>query len=111
MKRLLTMVALPVVALPVIALSASLAGCSEPAPFYYNHNEFNRSSPTFARDPDDLKEVSVCYAKSSTTPQAVTKMAVDRCAAFGKQAVFRDQDVLNCPMTAPVRAIYDCVAP
>ena len=92
-----------------VALGACLAGCAKTEPFYYNLNEFNRSLPTFAKGPPVLEEVGVCYAKSSTTADAVRDMAVSRCAAYGKQAVFRSQDVLNCPMTAPVRAMYDCV--
>lgn len=95
----------------LLVLAVCLAGCGTAEPYYYKADEFNRNLPTFAREPADITEVGVCYAKSSTTAETVRDMAVSRCAAFGKQAVFRGQDVLNCPMRTPVRAMYDCVAP
>ncbi len=95
----------------LLVLAACLAGCSASEPFYYKVSEFNRNLPTFAKEPADIAEVGICYAKSSTTAETVRDMAVSRCAVFGKQAAFRGQDVLNCPMRTPVRAMYDCVAP
>lgn len=94
-----------------LVLAVCLAGCGVAEPFYYKVSEFNRNLPTFAKEPPDISEVGICYAKSSTTAETVRDMAVSRCAAFGKRAVFRNQDALNCPMRTPVRAMYDCVAP
>lgn len=95
----------------LLVVAACLAGCGTAEPFYDKASEFNRSQPYFAKEPPDISEVGICYAKSSTTAETVSGMAVARCAAFGKRAVFRSQDVLNCPMRTPVRAMYDCVAP
>lgn len=94
-----------------LLLFAWLAACGGVEPFYYKADEFNRASPTFVKEPSDIKAVGICYAKSSTTAEMVRDMAVARCAAYGKQAEFRGQDMLNCPILAPMRAIYACVAP
>lgn len=94
-----------------VLLSGLVAGCTNIEPFVHRPEEFNRSAPGFGRTPDDIDRVDICYARQGTTPETVSSLAAEECGRYGKRAVFAGQDVLNCPLIAPARARYQCVAP
>ena len=94
----------------VLFLITSVSACSTP-PYVYKSGEFNRSSVQFAKEPDDISTVIVCYSSYSGTPQDIMKLALDRCAEYGKKAVYESQSYLNCPLATPVAAHYICEAP
>lgn len=87
-----------------------LAACAR-EPYIYNAEEFNRESPSFAKKLTDRQNVEICYAKQTTTPEALLNLAGLACEEFGKKAVFQKQDLLTCPMMTPTRAVFSCVAP
>ena len=95
----------------LFGLLPAVAGCSGPPPHIHEPDEFNRESKTFGKQPEDLDSVAICYARRSTTPQAVREMAQAACGKYGKAAVFRDQDYLQCPLITPARANFACVEP
>ncbi|MCB2101209.1 MAG: hypothetical protein KDE22_10095 [Rhodobacterales bacterium] len=95
----------------VLASLFLLSACSAGDPYLYVKDEFDRERPGFGREPQDLEEVTVCYGSSGTQPAAVTDLARDACARVGKVARFRAQDLRSCPLTTPVAAHYDCLAP
>lgn len=91
-------------------LAFALAGCSGGAPYVLHPNEFNRDDQNYGVEPKDIEKVTICYAKSSTTPDDVRKLAQNECAKFKKNAIFIKQDYTNCPATTPVSAHFDCLA-
>ncbi len=44
----------------------------------------------------------------STKPEIITKLAVEECGKYGKQAIFFVQRLDPCPLFTPIAAIYDC---
>ncbi len=88
----------------------AIAGCESPPPYVFSADEFDRESEIYLKGVRDRDEVAVCYAKDSSTPRAVTELAVRECALFNKKAVFREQSINVCPLVTPMAAIYDCVA-
>ncbi|MDP6173950.1 MAG: hypothetical protein QGF09_07290, partial [Rhodospirillales bacterium] len=94
----------------ILLVSAFFLGaCGGPDPYIFDKDEFNRKSANFGRELKDRSLVQVCYNSQSTTPQFMLQMANVECAKFGKRAVFRDQDLLECPLTTPARANFSCV--
>lgn len=85
----------------------SLTSCSQ-EPYIYQEGEFDRSRPDFAVEQTDRTELQICYFKPNTTPQDLLAMAGAECARFGKIAVFKGQDLLNCPIFTPARANFRC---
>ncbi len=96
--------------LSVLILCFAVVACASP-PYVHIQNEFNRSLHGFSQESEDITEVTVCYSSSNTTNRDVMKLASDRCALFGKKAVFETQDYQTCPLSTPVAAQYVCVAP
>ncbi len=90
-----------------IALLAS--ACAGPDAYLHIDGEFNRESPTFAKKPENIDSVTICYNKSGTKPEIIVNMARAECARFNKKAEFRRQTLNVCPLVTPVGAIYDCV--
>jgi len=100
MKHIFSLLALTVVIV-------TMAACSTP-PYVYKSGEFNRASPVFGQPARNIYDVTICYSSSNATPQQVTKLAVDECAAFNKTAEFTKQSYNVCPLVAPIAAIYEC---
>jgi hypothetical protein len=94
----------------ILILCLAIAACTS-SPYVYRAGEFNRSLIDFAQEPEDISEVTICYSSSNTSAQEVRKLALDRCAMFGKKAVFENQNYLSCPLSTPVAAQYSCVTP
>lgn len=95
--------------LPIMLLG--LAGCSASAPYIYVKREFDRERPDFGEELKDRKEVSICYSKRGTTPETVRQMAETECEKFGRVAVFKEQEILACPVATPIKATYLCNKP
>ncbi len=97
--------------IPMLALAGvvvAVAACSSP-PYVYKSGEFNRASKVFGQPVSDISSVTVCYSSFSASPQQVSQMAVDECAAFNKTAEFSKQRYDICPLAAPVAAVYNCL--
>ncbi len=88
-----------------------LGACSGPPPYVHKAREFDRNASNFGQDPKDIENVTVCYAKSGTTPAEVRKTAQDECAKFNKEVRFLKQDYSTCPLSAPVSAFFECYIP
>ena len=93
-----------------IVFCLALAGCSA-APFVYKNNEFDRSAPDFAVEPEDIATVTVCYSNVNTAPVDVLDIARAECAKVGKKPHFSGQGYETCPLLTPVSAHYACVKP
>ena len=93
-----------------VAFCLALAGCSA-TPFVYKANEFDRSAPNFAGEPDDIAAVTVCYSNVATTPEDVLGIARAECAKAGKKPRFSSQGYEHCPLSTPVSARFTCVKP
>ncbi len=91
-------------------LCLALAGCSA-APFVYKVNEFDRSAPDFAGEPNNIAAVTVCYSSVSTQPGDVLDVARAECAKAGKKPRFSGQGYETCPLLTPVSAHFACVKP
>ena len=50
--------------------------------YVYNAEEFNRGSPTFAKEPTKIDSVTICYNKYGTNPAVVVSMATEECQRF-----------------------------
>jgi hypothetical protein len=74
----------------------------------YYSDEFNRRRKDFGQERTDIANVTVCYNKSYTTPDAVRQLAVEECGKFTKQARFQKNDYNLCPLLTPVAAVYAC---
>ncbi|NQU58283.1 MAG: hypothetical protein HQ513_13685 [Rhodospirillales bacterium] len=85
-----------------------VAACSTP-PYVHKSGEYNRASQGFGQPVNDISSVTVCYSSYSATPQQVSQLAVDECAAFNKTAQFSSQSYNVCPLAAPIAAIYNCL--
>ena len=85
------------------------SACTGPDAYVYIDGEFNRESPTFAKKPENIDSVTICYNKSGTKPVIIVNMARTECARFNKKAEFRRQTLNICPLVTPVGAVYDCV--
>lgn len=113
------MVRVPRILFVVLAAAMPAAACSGPSggqdgqsnpdAYVYNASEFNRASPTFAKDPKEIDSVTICYNKYGTKPAIIANMALEECARFNKKAEFVRQSLSVCPLFTPVAAIYDCV--
>ncbi len=84
------------------------AACAAPEAYVYNPGEFNRASKTFGKEPVDLSSVTICYNKIGTKPEIISKLAVEECGKYGKEAIFLEQKLDLCPLFTPIAAVYDC---
>lgn len=91
-----------------VGLCLLAAGCGG-APYIHMEGEFNRAREGFGQAPQDITDVTVCYSGLETTAKAVADMAGERCAAFGKTAVFESQNMTVCPALTPTAANFRCV--
>ncbi len=95
-----------------VCLPLALAGCAgATAPYVYKAGEFDRTLPTFGKDPTDINAVTICYNNRGTTPEEIRDMAQTECAQFEKSARFTDQNYKTCPLLTPVAAHFECVKP
>ncbi|MCC7016540.1 MAG: hypothetical protein IT564_04995 [Rhodospirillales bacterium] len=88
------------------ALIAILSGCARSEPFVFKNTEFDRR--TFGRPASVPGLIQVCYSSTTTTPEAVIRVAEEECAKYGKMAQMIGQDISICPMTTPIAANYLC---
>jgi len=84
------------------------AACAAPEAYVNNPGEFNRASKTFGKEPEDLKSVTICYNQMGTKPEIISKLAVEECGKYGKEAIFSEQKFDECPLFTPIAAVYDC---
>lgn len=95
----------------VLGIALLAAACSRVEPYMYEEGQFNRDEQDFGKQKKDIDHVGICYNKSGTNPGALVAMAKKECAKFGKVARYRNQDMLICPLNAPVYIIFDCLKP
>lgn len=86
-----------------------LGACSAAEPYVHRAGEFDRQAQGFAVPPTDIGEVTVCYGKYGTNPQAVASVARQECGRINKTAAFKRQSYSVCPAVAPIAAIFECV--
>ena len=86
-----------------------IAACSLSEPYVFKKDEFNREAPGFGRKAKDIAEVTICYNKFGTTPEAIRQLAQTACAKFEKNASYSHQDYRECPLLTPRRAVFACV--
>ena len=105
------MARLPAPSIFALAVLATLvlAACGGPAPYVFTEDEFNRDRPGFGQEPKNRDNVEICYNSHSTTPSDILAMAAAECGKYGKQAVFRYHEYMQCPVLTPARAHFDCV--
>ena len=84
------------------------AACAAPEAYVFNPDEFNRASPRFGKEPQDLSSVTICYNKMGTKPEIISKLAVEECRKYSKNAIFLEQKLDLCPLLTPIAAVYDC---
>ena len=96
--------------LMIMSLGAAFlaAACAAPDAYVYNPGEFDRASKTFGKEPEDLSSVTICYNKIATNPGIISKLAVEECRKYGKEAIFSEQKLDKCPLFTPIAAIYNC---
>ena len=90
-------------------LVSACAGGPEQGAYVHQIDEFNRASPNFAKEPENIDSVTICYNKFGTKPEIVARMAKEECARFNKKAEFSRQSLTVCPLFTPAAAIYDCL--
>ena len=95
----------------IMSLGAAflVGACAAPEAYVYNPGEFDRASKTFGKEPEDLSSVTICYNKIATNPGIISKLAVEECGKYGKEAIFSEQKLDKCPLFTPIAAIYDCL--
>ncbi len=94
-----------------LGVAAGAGGCTDEAAFVYDSGEFDRTSPTFAKEPEDIETVTICYNRRATSQREVTRMAQAECAKFNKTARFDALEFLHCPVLTPSGTRFDCVGP
>ncbi len=55
-----------------------------------------------------ITTIEVCYNKSTTTPEAVKRLANHACPKEGTHAAFDRHRILQCSLLYPVSAIFVC---
>lgn len=96
--------------LMIMSLGAAFlaAACAAPEAYVFKVGEFNRASKTFGKEPEDLELVTICYNKMGTKSEIISKLAIEECGKYGKQAIFFEQRFDLCPLFTPIAAVYDC---
>ncbi len=92
----------------LVGLVVVVTACSSP-PYINKSGQFNRAASNFGQPVSDISSVTVCYSSYASSPQQVSKLAVDACAAFNKTAKFSRQRYDVCPVVAPIAAEYSCL--
>lgn len=97
----------------VAAIVASVTGCTGKEPYVDRPYSINRELSEFPDGPAITvdTDVTVCYAKSGTTPAQIRALADGECARANLNAEFTEQSYSNCPLLTPVAAVFRCVAP
>lgn len=96
--------AFPLAAMTV-ASSLLLAGCASPLPPFVQKVHEVKSKD---RAEPPVTMVEVCYNRTTTTPEAVRKLAEDACVKKGGHAVFVRHRSLQCPLLQPAGANFVC---
>lgn len=98
----------PLLMIMTLGTAFLAAACAASEPYVFKSGEFNRASKTFGKEPEDLKSVTICYNKMVTKPEIISKLAVEECGKYGKEAIFWKQNFNLCPLFTPIAAVYDC---
>ena len=67
-------------------LVSACAGGPEQGAYVHQIDEFNRASPNFAKEPENIDSVTICYNKFGKKSEIVAKRAKEECARFNKRA-------------------------
>jgi hypothetical protein len=92
-----------------IMLAVGAGACGSADPYVYKHDEFDRNSPAFNKQPADLDEVTICYNAIIASDARLLEMAERECGKFGKAARDRSDSFGRCPLLTPVEAHFLCV--
>jgi hypothetical protein len=98
-------------ALVVGGILLMCAGCEATDPYVYKADEFDRDSPKFNEKPVDRTAVVICYSNLISSAEKVSAVAAEECGRVGKQARRSYTSAGDCPMSVPLEAHFDCVAP
>lgn len=73
----------------------------------------NREAEHFPDGPEleEYDEITICYAKSGTTPTIIKQLANEECGRFGMRAEFDETDMGICPLMTPSAAKFLCRYP
>ncbi len=97
--------------LSFLALMLSgLAACSGGEAYIHSPSTINRELATYPDGPEIIEgsEVTVCYAKSESTPQTIRQLAAAECSKGNLGIVFVEQTYNICPMMTPNAAVFSC---
>ncbi len=95
----------------VSAVVFVIAGCITEPPYVSRPYAIDRGAPDFPDGPEltDGATVTVCYASNAATPDEVRRLAAEECRRFGLKSEYFEQTYENCPVRAPVAAVFTCV--
>lgn len=98
-------------ALSILFVAVILIGCSAPEPYVWRPYTIDREHEFFPVGPvlTNGSQISICYAKRGTTPNALKIIADEECGRFGMTSQFAQQDHGLCPLATPVAAQYSCL--
>ena len=88
-----------------LLLTCGLAACSRD-PFIMPKSQDAQLKKEFRKEKEGL---SICYNNKTTDFREVMKMATEECARTRMKAVFQYQDVWQCALLTPNRAVFACV--
>lgn len=89
-------------------LAVGSGACGSADPYVYKHDEFDRNSPTFNKQPADRNEVTICYNAIVASHARLLEMAEQECGKFGKTARRQGESFGRCPLLTPVEGHFAC---
>ena len=98
----------PLLMIMTLGTAFLAAACAASEPYVFKSGEFNRASKAFGKEPKTISSVTICYNKMVTKPEIISKLAVEECGKYGKEAIFFEQKFNLCPLFTPIAAVYGC---
>lgn len=94
----------------LLLVSFVVGACTTQEPYIARPYAIDREHVNFPDGPDVVAGVgvTVCYSKSDTTPAAIRAVANKECQRGGLEALFIEQTLDQCTLTAPVAAVFIC---
>ena len=92
----------------LVALLVAACSTTDEGAYIFHDGEFNRASDDFAKTPQDIDSVTICYNKYGTKPGKIATMAKHERGRVNKKSVFIRQSSNTCPLFTPVAAIFNC---
>jgi len=93
----------------IVVIAVWIGGCStEPEPYIYISDEFNRGRQGFGQPVANPNVVEICYRARSTPWEDIQAMATQECGRVGKTATPVSRNFLSCSLSAPTMARFVC---